>query len=107
VLGDRAASVPGAGLLDAWAQPGVAAELGRRGEALDVADLRGDVEGVDPPQARGGDQQQDIAVLGALALELHGQLGDLQLEVIDQPQADLDVGARPVMRILSEPVCLG
>ena len=32
-------------------------------------------------------------MIGALAPELHRQLGDLQLEVIDQPQADVDVGA--------------
>jgi hypothetical protein len=32
-------------------------------------------------------------VLGALAPELHGQPGDLQLEVVDQPQADLDVAS--------------
>jgi hypothetical protein len=30
-------------------------------------------------------------VFGALALELHGQLRDLRLEVIDQPEADVDV----------------
>ena len=39
VLGDRAAAVGGTRLDDAWAQAGVAAELGRRGEAFDVADL--------------------------------------------------------------------
>ena len=39
LLGDRAAPVAGAGLVDARAEAGVAAELGRRGEALDVADL--------------------------------------------------------------------
>ena len=39
LFGDRAAPVGVAGLIDAWAEPGVAAELGRRGEALDVADL--------------------------------------------------------------------
>jgi hypothetical protein len=32
-------------------------------------------------------------VLGALALELHGQRRDLQLEVVDQPQADVNVAA--------------
>jgi hypothetical protein len=39
VLGDRAAGVDAAGLADARAQAGVAAELGRRREAVDVADL--------------------------------------------------------------------
>jgi hypothetical protein len=39
LLGDRAAPVAGAGQLDARAEPGVADQLGRRGEPLDVADL--------------------------------------------------------------------
>jgi hypothetical protein len=30
-------------------------------------------------------------MVGALALELDGELRDLQLEVVDQPQADVDV----------------
>jgi hypothetical protein len=75
-------------------RPGVAAQLGRRSEAADVADLRGDGVGVDPAQTRCGDQQRDVAVIGALALELHGQLGDLQLEIVDELQADID-GAPP------------
>jgi hypothetical protein len=29
--------------------------------------------------------------MGALALELHGQLSQLQLEIVDQLQADLDI----------------
>jgi hypothetical protein len=32
-------------------------------------------------------------VIGAVALELHGQPGDLQLEVVDELQADVDVAA--------------
>ncbi|MEA2613358.1 MAG: hypothetical protein QOI52_1317 [Chloroflexota bacterium] len=44
--------------------------------------------GVDPSQAGSADQQRDVAVIGALALGLDGQVRDLQLEVIDQPQAD-------------------
>jgi hypothetical protein len=32
-------------------------------------------------------------MVGALALELHGELGDLQLEVVDEPEADVDVPA--------------
>ena len=32
-------------------------------------------------------------MIDAPLLELHGQLGDLQLEVIDQSQTDVDVGA--------------
>src|SRR5215218_5482814 len=87
VLGDRAATVAGPGLDDARAQPGVAAELGRRGEPLDVADLRSDRKRVDPAEPGRGDQQRDVAMIGALVLELDGQPGDLQLEVIDQLQA--------------------
>jgi hypothetical protein len=30
-------------------------------------------------------------MVGSHALELHGELGDLQLEVVDQPEADVDV----------------
>src|SRR3954467_14006441 len=48
VLGDRAAGVDGAWLLDPRAQPGVTAQLGRRREAAAVGDLRGDRVGVDP-----------------------------------------------------------
>src|SRR5215211_844912 len=76
---------------DARAQPGVAAELGRRGEPLDVADLRGDRKRVDPAEPGRGDQQRDVAMIGALVLELDGQPGDLQLEVIDQLQAGVDI----------------
>jgi hypothetical protein len=32
-------------------------------------------------------------VIGALAAQLDGQLGDLDFEVVDQPQADVDVAA--------------
>ena len=39
LLGDRPAPIAGAGLVDARTELGVAAEFGRRGEALDVADL--------------------------------------------------------------------
>jgi hypothetical protein len=52
------------------AQTGVAASLDRRGEALDVADLRGDRERVDPSEAGRRDQQRDVAVVGAEVLEL-------------------------------------
>ena len=30
-------------------------------------------------------------MVGADALELHGERGDLQLEIVDQPEADVDV----------------
>ena len=76
VLGDRAAAVAGPGLVDPRAKAGIAAQLGRRGEAADVADLGGDGVGVDLADARRGDQHRDVAVLGALALEPDGQLGD-------------------------------
>ena len=44
VLGQRAAAVDLAGLVHAGAQAGVAGQLDRRGEAVDVADLGGDRE---------------------------------------------------------------
>src|ERR1700756_4303373 len=44
VLGDRAAAVDLAGLVDPRAQTRVAGQLDRRGEAADVADLGGDRE---------------------------------------------------------------
>jgi len=43
--------VAGAGLADAWAQPGVAAQLPWAGEAGDVAQLRGDGVPQDPGDA--------------------------------------------------------
>ena len=44
VLGQRAAVVFAAGLVDPRAQPGVAGQFGRAGEAGDVADLAADVQ---------------------------------------------------------------
>src|SRR3954452_15684748 len=83
--------------MDARAKAGVAAELGRRREPVDVADLRGDGERGDPADPGRGDQQRDVAVIGALALELDGQPRDLQLEVVDQLEAGVDV-APPSVR---------
>jgi hypothetical protein len=91
VFGDRAAAVGGARLDDAGAQAGVAAELGRGGEAFDVADLRRDRKRVDPPEPGRGDQQRDVAVIGTLALELDRQGGDLELEVVDELKTGVDV----------------
>src|SRR4051795_12889279 len=48
VFRDWAAPVGVAGLDHTWAEPGVAAELCRRGEAFDIADLGGDGVRVDP-----------------------------------------------------------
>jgi hypothetical protein len=65
VLGDPAAAVVAAARLDhVRAQACVEAELGRRREALDVADLSGDAERIDPTEARRGAQQRDV-VIGA------------------------------------------
>ena len=49
VLAQRAAPVAFAGLLDAWAEAGVAGQLARRREAVDVADLGGDREASTEP----------------------------------------------------------
>src|SRR5262249_21414605 len=48
VLGERAAPVGLTGLVDAWAETGVADQLARRREAGDVADLAGDRVAEDP-----------------------------------------------------------
>src|SRR5215211_7243290 len=92
----RPRTAPSAGsapLEDAGAETGVAAELRRRREVVDVADLGGDREAVDPADPGGGDQQRDVAMVGALALELDGQLGDLHFQVVDQLEAGVDVPA--------------
>jgi hypothetical protein len=44
-----------------------------------------------PPPS--GDQRRDVAVVGALAAKLDGEPGDLELELVDQLQAGVDVAA--------------
>src|SRR5688500_4767193 len=46
---------------------------------------------VAPADAGRGDQQRDVAMIGAAALALEGQPGDLQLELVDQLEARVDV----------------
>jgi hypothetical protein len=49
------------------------------------------VNALTQPEPGRGDQQRDVAVIGPLALELDRQPRDLQLEVIDQLEAGVDV----------------
>src|SRR3954447_6785232 len=53
------------GLMHAWAQAGVAAQLRRRLEAVDVADLRGDRVANHPSDPRSAHQQRHVLVVGA------------------------------------------
>jgi hypothetical protein len=43
------------------------------------------------PAPEAGKLPTDVAVIGALALELDRQPGDLQLEVVDELEAGVDV----------------
>src|SRR4051812_16221079 len=53
-----------------------------------ISDATG--ERVDPAEPGPGDQQRDVAMIGALAAQLDGQACDLQLERVDQLQAGVD-----------------
>jgi hypothetical protein len=44
-------------------------------------------------EAARGDQQRDVAVIGAPRPELHRQRRDMQIEIVDQLQANVDVRA--------------
>ena len=63
LFGQRAAAVAITGLIDAWAEPRVAAKLLRRGEPADVADLRGDRERQHPTDPRNGQQQRHVGMV--------------------------------------------
>ena len=90
VLGKRAAAV----LPPDWLTRGqrrVAGQLGRIGEAVDVADLGGDRVGEDPADSRNGEQLGDVAMIGAGPPELGCDRGDLALDLVDQLEARVDV----------------
>jgi hypothetical protein len=97
LFGQRAAAVFVAGLVHARAQAGVAAQLLRCREPVDVADLGADGERKHPPDPGHGEQQRDIRVVGAAEAELAVDEVDLGVEVVDQRQARLD-GAAPTAR---------
>ena len=64
VVGQRAAMVTVAGLVDPWAQPGGAAPLLGRREPADVAHFGGDRVAQHPRDPRGRHQQRDIGWSG-------------------------------------------
>src|SRR5436190_5718964 len=84
VLAQRAAAVAFAGLVDAGAEAGVAGQLARAGEAADVADLGGDRERQRPADAGAGEQERDVAVVGAEGAQFPLAAGDAFIEGVDQ-----------------------
>ena len=72
-------------------RPGVAGELLRAGEALDLADLGGDREGQHPADPRGAHQQRDVGVIGVAGSKAAVGVVDLAVEVVDQLQRGGDV----------------
>jgi hypothetical protein len=71
----------------------VPGQFGRRGEAVDVADLGGGREPGDPADPRGAHQQRDVAMIGPGAAQPALDLTDPPLEIVDQLEARLDVPA--------------
>jgi hypothetical protein len=94
VLCERAAAVFLAGLVHPRAEAGVAAQLLRRREPVDIADLRGDREREDPTDSGDREQQRDIGMIGTRDAQLAVDLIDLTLEVLDQVKARVD-GSSP------------
>jgi len=70
LLGQRGAAVLVTGLIHARAQTCVAAQLLRRREAVDVADLGGDRERQQPADPGHRQQQRDIRVIGSAEAQL-------------------------------------
>ena len=90
LLWEVTAKVAFAGLVDAGAEAAVAGEFARSGEARDVADLGGDRVGEHPADPGHGQQQRDVAVVGAEPAQLALALVDLAVELVDEAQAGLD-----------------
>lgn len=86
----RAATIGLPRLVHARAEPGVAGQFGRGGEAADVAELGGDRVGEDPADPGHAEQQWHVAVLGAEPAQLQLAAGDLPVELVDQVQARVD-----------------
>jgi len=80
---ERPAPIGAAGLIDTRTQAGVAAQLLRRGEALDVADLGGDRVAEHPGDAGHAHEQRHVAVLGAERSQLAVDPRDLAVELVD------------------------
>ena len=70
VLAQRAAPVMLAGLVGLRREAGVADELDRGGEAVDLAEFAGDRVGEDPADAGAGQEQRDVAMVGAGGAQL-------------------------------------
>src|SRR5262245_34238455 len=90
LLAERAAQIALTGLVDAGAEAAVAGELAWCCEAVDVAEFGGDRVGEYPADSRHGQEQRDVAVVGAESAQLALALVDLMLELVDQAQARLD-----------------
>ena len=101
MLGQRAALIHLTGLLDPRAQAGVAGQLHGRGEPVDVTNLARDGVAGDPPEPGRAHQDRDVALIGAGAAQILGDLGDPGPEVVDQLKAGVDV------RALEAAVCSG
>jgi hypothetical protein len=96
LLGERAAQVALARLVDTRAEAAVAGELARAGEAADVAELGGDRVGEYPADPGDGAEQRDVAVVGAEAAQLALAVCDLAVELVDWTEAAFD---RPMPRL--------
>src|SRR5438876_862762 len=94
LFGERTAPVGITGLVDTRAEAGVASELARRREAVDVADLGGDRVREHPADAGNRAQQRHVGMVGAELLQFAFAGGDLTVEVVDQAQRGRH-GARP------------
>jgi hypothetical protein len=86
-LGQSAAAVFAARLIDARAESGVPTELLGRRETTDVANLRGDGVGEDPADARNRHEVGDVGMLSTEGTQLELTAVDLHLELIDEAQA--------------------
>src|SRR5919201_4790123 len=89
VLAQWAAPVAFSRLLDPGAEAGVAGQLARAREALDLADLGGDREREDPADPGDREQERDVSVVGAERAQLALAAVDLVVELVDQAQARL------------------
>jgi transposase len=75
------------------ADDGLRPDLPTSEERKEIKRLR---VGVDPAEPGRGHEQRDVTVVGTLALELDRELGDPQLELVDQLQTGVDVAAPPI-----------
>jgi hypothetical protein len=93
LLGERAAAVARAGLIDARAQPRVAREIVSGGEAADVADLGGDGVAEHPRDPGDGHEQGHVAVRRPELAQCALELGDAAVEFVDEGDGRVHVAA--------------